>query len=89
MRSGHYSHSHYRKRSPARQPEICDESKQVVCEKVPVYEVEVKDVEVCQDSPRHVCRNTTVLLPQVTCHYIIEDQLIFDQEIDERDQTEF
>ena len=89
MTSGHYSHTHYHKRSPARQPEICDESKQVVCEKVPVYEVEEKAVEVCQDTPRHVCRNTTILLPQVTCHYIIEDHLIFDLEIDDREQTEF
>ena len=48
-----YSHSHashYHKRSPlpARDPEICDESKQVVCQKVPVYQEELKDVEVCQ-----------------------------------------
>ena len=46
-----YSHSsHYHKRSPAasRDPEICDESKQVVCQKVPVYQEEIKDVEVCQ-----------------------------------------
>ena len=40
--SGHYSH--YDKRAA----EICDESKQVVCEKVPVYQEEIKDVEVCQ-----------------------------------------
>ena len=47
----HHSHSsHYHKRSPvaAREPEICDESKQVVCQKVPVYQQELKDVEVCQ-----------------------------------------
>ena len=49
----HYSHSqssHYHKRSPlaARDPEICQESKQVVCQKVPVYQQELKDVEVCQ-----------------------------------------
>ena len=79
-----YSHSHgshYHKRSPlaARDPEICDESKQVVCQKVPVYQEELKDVEVCQDTPRHFCRNTTILLPQVTCHYIIDDHLIFDE----------
>ena len=41
-------HSHYHKRSPARDPEICDESRQVVCQKVPVYQEELKDVEVCQ-----------------------------------------
>ena len=49
----HYSHSqssHYHKRSPAasREPEICNESKQVVCQKVPVYQQELKEVEVCQ-----------------------------------------
>ena len=50
----HYSHghtTHYHKRSPAAVREICEESsKQVVCEKVPVYQQELKDVEVCQAS---------------------------------------
>ena len=48
MMTGHYSH--YDKRSAVREPEICDESKQVVCSKVPVYQEELKDVEVCQVS---------------------------------------
>ena len=71
------SHGHYDKRSA---PEICNQDTQVKCNKVPVYEEEVVDVEVCEDNPRTVCRNSTVLLPKLTCTHYIDDRLIFDDD---------
>ena len=49
-----FSHGHYKRRAAQLQspPEICNQDTDVKCEKIPVYEEELVDVEVCEDTPR-------------------------------------
>ena len=43
--------------------------------------------QVCVDTPRTVCRNSSVLLPELTCTHYKDDRLIFDTEdTEDRDQ---
>merc|ERR1712106_48737 len=69
------AHGHYHKRSADPSgyddPEICDVTKKVVCEQVPIIEEVVKDVEICESAPREVCRNTEVFVPKVTCEEVL------------------
>ena len=46
-------------------------------------------VQVCVDTPRTVCRNSSVLLPELTCTHYKDDRLIFDTEdTEDRDQDQ-
>ena len=60
---------------------------QVKCDKVPVYEEDIVDVEVCEDTPRTVCRDSNVLLPKLICTHYLDDRLIFDKDEDLDDDT--
>jgi len=77
-----FSHGHYKRRAAQLQspPEICNQDTDVKCEKIPVYEEELVDVEVCEDTPRTVCRDTNVLLPKLICTHYLDDRLIFDDD---------
>ena len=51
----HRHHRRYRRSAGYNDgPEVCDVTKRVVCEKIPIIEEVVKDVEVCESLPREV-----------------------------------
>ena len=73
------------------------------CDKIPIYEEDIVDVEVrkqnfsnslnicfevCEDTPRTVCRDTNVLLPKLICTHYLDDRLIFDTDDDQRDDLD-
>merc|ERR1712106_188121 len=67
-------HSYYQSRHHRRSAEpsgygdrdFCKVNKRVICEKVPIIEEVVKDVETCESIPREVCKDTEVFVPKVT-----------------------
>ena len=45
--------------------------------------------QVCEDTPRTVCRDTNVLLPKLICTHYLDDRLIFDTADDQRDDLDW
>ena len=84
--------------------ELFAQDSKVKCDKIPIYEEDIVDVEVkeikqlndpgniffkvCEDTPRTVCRDTNVLLPKLICTHYLDDRLIFDSDDDQRDDLD-